>query len=123
VAAALRVTPADLAPSTVPGLDEWAPPSSPPAPAFPAIWNEIIVARHEDFAGEFISHVTRGDTYAAGAWLRRVARDPSVNPWLLLDRLTTYEISKSGPRSRQPSRPGAIGVQPGHGAGWARGTP
>jgi hypothetical protein len=33
-------------------------------------------------------YVSRGDTYAAGAWLRRLARDPNVHPWLLLDQLT-----------------------------------
>ena len=37
---------------------------------------------------QLMSQVSRGDTYAAGAWLRRLARDPSVHPWLLLDQLT-----------------------------------
>jgi hypothetical protein len=38
--------------------------------------------------------VIRGDRCAAGAWLRRAARDPSVHPWLLLDQLITREIDK-----------------------------
>jgi len=100
LAAALRVAPAEIAPSTVPGFDEWAP--SPPAPvlAFPAMSDEIATARHRDLARKLMSYVTRGDTYAAGTWLRRAARDPSVNPWLLLDRLTANQISQFSPRSR-----------------------
>jgi transcriptional regulator with XRE-family HTH domain len=102
VAAALRVAPAEIAPSAVPGFDEWAP--SPPAlvPAFPAMSDEIAIARHKDLARKLMGYVTRGDTYAAGASLRRAARDPSVNPWLLLDRLAGNEISQSSPCSRLP---------------------
>ena len=74
VAAALRVPPAELAPSMIPGLDEWAPASSGSAPAFPASSDEITVTRHAYLAVEFIAHVARGDTYAAGTWLRRTAR-------------------------------------------------
>ena len=54
------------------------------------------MARHRDLAGRFIGHVISGDTCAAGAWLRRMARDPDVNPWLLLDRLTTAEHAVLG---------------------------
>jgi transcriptional regulator with XRE-family HTH domain len=99
LAAALRVPPAEIAPSTVPGFDEWAPASS-PASAFPAASDEFAVARHRELAGRFIGYVIQGDTYAAGAWLRRMARDPDVNPWLLLDQLTAPDIGLSGPRSR-----------------------
>ena len=90
LAAALRVSPAEIAPSTSsPGSDEWAPPAPPaPASAFPPISDDIAVTRHREMAGQFIGYVSRGDTYAAGAWLRRMARDPGVNPWLLLDQLT-----------------------------------
>ncbi len=45
------------------------------------------MAKHRDLAGRFISYVISSD--AARAWLRRMARDPNVNPWLLLDQLTT----------------------------------
>jgi len=102
VAAVLRVSPAELAPSTIPGLDEWAPASSGSAPAFPAGSDEITVTRHAHLAREFIAHVARGDTYAAGRWLRRTARDPSVNPWLLLDQLTAPGISPARPAYARP---------------------
>ncbi len=96
LAAALRIPPADIAPSTVPGFDEWAPAAS-LASAFPAASDEMAMARHGEPAGRFISYMVQGDTYAAGAWLRRMARDPSVNPWLLLDQLTVPDITLPGP--------------------------
>jgi len=99
LAAALRVPPADIAPSTVPGFDEWAPASS-SASAFPAGSDEIAIARHRELAGRFTSYVIQGDTFAAGAWLRRLARDPSVSPWLLLDQLTAPDTGLSGVWSR-----------------------
>jgi transcriptional regulator with XRE-family HTH domain len=89
LAAALRVPPAEIAPSALPGSDEWAPAPTMPASPFPALCDEISVARHRDLATEFTGYVIRGDTCAAGAWLRRLARDPSVSPWLLLDQLAT----------------------------------
>ena len=79
LAAALRVPPADIAPSTVPGFDEWAPAAS-AASGFPAASDEMAMARHSELAGRFIAYVVQGDTYAARACLRRLARDPSVNP-------------------------------------------
>lgn len=107
VAAALRVSPSELAPSTISGLYEWAPASSGSAPAFTAGADEITVTRHAHLAREFIAHVARGDTYAAGRWLRRTARDPSVNPWLLLDQLTAPGIILSGPHTRPLGGSGA----------------
>jgi transcriptional regulator with XRE-family HTH domain len=114
VAAALHVAPAEIAPGTVPGFDEWAP--SPPAlfPAFPAVSDETAIARHRDLARKLMGYVTHGDTYAAGAWLRRTARDPSVNPWLLLDRLTANQISRPSPRSRLVGASKAPGMAPAH---------
>jgi len=88
LAAALRVPPAEIAPSMSPGFDEWAPVSSRPAPAFPAVRDEVTVTRHARLAREFVAHLSGGDTHAAGRWLRRIARDPSVSPWLVLDQLT-----------------------------------
>lgn len=88
LAAALRVPPAEIAPSTIPGLDEWAPAPPVPASAFPPLSDEIAAARHRELAGQFMGYVIQGDMYATGAWLRRMARDPNVNPWLLLDQLT-----------------------------------
>jgi transcriptional regulator with XRE-family HTH domain len=95
LAAALRVPPAEIAPGTVPGLDEWAPAPPAPAPAFPPAGDDIAAARHRELAGQLIGYVSRGDTYAAGAWLRRLARDPGVNPWLLLDQLTPLSSKNS----------------------------
>jgi transcriptional regulator with XRE-family HTH domain len=89
LAAVLRVPPAEIAPSISPGIDEWAPAPPALASAFPPRGDEITVARHRELAGRFIGHVISGDSYAAGAWLRRLARNPDVNPWLLLDQLTT----------------------------------
>jgi transcriptional regulator with XRE-family HTH domain len=88
LAAALRVPPAEIAPSTSSGFDEWAPAPRASASAFPPLSDDIAVVRHRELAGQLIGYVSRGDTYAAGAWLRRLARDPNVNPWLLLDQLT-----------------------------------
>jgi transcriptional regulator with XRE-family HTH domain len=96
LAAALRVPPAEIAPSVVPWFDEWAP-SPPPASASPPVSDEITVARHSELAGRLIGYLLHGDTYAAGMWLRRMARDPNVNPWLLLDRLTTREKRRIRP--------------------------
>lgn len=123
LAAALRVAPAEIAPGTIPGFNEWAPSPHAPVLAFPAMSDEIVLARHRDLARKLMGFVARGDTCAAGTWLRRAARDPSVNPWLLLDRLTTYEISKSGPHSRLPGKPDTSGTRPGRQADQARGMP
>ena len=100
LAAALRVPPAEIAPSAIPGFDEWAPAPPVPASAFPPLSDEIAVARHRELAGQLIGYVSRGDTCAAGAWLRRMARDPSVSPWLLLDQLTAPDTCPSGKGSR-----------------------
>jgi len=66
-------------PSMIAGSDERAP-ALPPACAFPPAGDDITMARHRELAGRFIGHVTSGDTYAAGAWLRRRARDPRREP-------------------------------------------
>lgn len=100
LAAALRVTPAEIAPSMSPWPDEWAPASSAPPSAFPPVVDDVAAARHGQLAGQLIGYVSRGDRYAAGAWLRRMARDPSVNPWLLLDQLTAPGTGLSALHSR-----------------------
>ena len=107
LAAALKVPPAEIAPSMIAGADEWAP-ASPQVCAFPPARDDLTMARHRDLAGRFIGHVISGDTYAAGAWLRRMARDPDVNPWLLLDQLTTAQHAGPG-----------LSVRP-SGGNWAR---
>jgi transcriptional regulator with XRE-family HTH domain len=95
LAAVLKVPPAEIAPSMVAGSGEWAP-APPPACAFPPARDDLTMARHRDLAGRFIGHVISGDICAAGAWLRRMARDPDVNPWLLLDQLTTAKHAVPG---------------------------
>jgi transcriptional regulator with XRE-family HTH domain len=95
LAAALKVPPAEIAPSMIGGSGEWAP-APPPACAFPPARDDLTMARHRDLAGRFIGHVISGDSYAAGAWLRRMARDPDVSPWLLLDQLTTAQHGGPG---------------------------
>jgi transcriptional regulator with XRE-family HTH domain len=95
LAAALRVAPAEIASATVPGLDEWTPAPPAPDPVFPPLREDIAAARHRELAGQLIGYVSQGDTYAAGAWLRRLARDPNVNPWLLLDQLTPLSSKNS----------------------------
>lgn len=95
LALALRVSPAEIAPSMIPGFDEWAPPP-PQASAFPPAGDDIAVARHERLAREFMTLAAGGDTHAASIWLRRIARDPSVSPWLLLDQLAARETGLPG---------------------------
>jgi transcriptional regulator with XRE-family HTH domain len=97
LAAVLRVPPAEIAPGISPGFDEWAPALPAPAAVFPPLSDGITVARHRDLAAQLISQVSRGDTCAAGAWLRRLARDPNVHPWLLLDQLTLLCAQNSRP--------------------------
>jgi transcriptional regulator with XRE-family HTH domain len=118
LALALGVSPSEVAPGSFAGLDEWAAPASHAAATFPVVRDDITMARHKDSAEQFINYVIRGDGYAAGMWLRRIARDPSMNPWLLLDQLTTLESSRirwppgelsgSGPRrfGQVPARSG-----------------
>jgi len=111
LAAALRVSPAEIAPSTSPALDERVPlPLR--ASAFPPTGDEIAVARHERLARQFMAHVASGDTCAAGMWLRRTARDPSVNPWLLLDQLTMPDNAVSGPSVRPSGGAGRVWCPP-----------
>lgn len=103
LAAALRVPPTEIAPAAVPGFDEWAPAPPAPASAFPPVSDDIAAGRHRELAGQFVGYVIQGDRYAAGAWLRRVVRDPSVYPWLLLDQLTAPGITLPWPASARGS--------------------
>lgn len=96
LAVALGVPPAEIAPGISPGFDEWAPASSRSAPAFPAVRDEVTVTRHARLAREFVAHAAGGDTHATGRWLRRIARDASVSPWLLLDQLTASQTGLPG---------------------------
>lgn len=55
--------------------------------SFPANPDAVTVRRHERLAGQLAAFLARGDGRAAGEWLRRVSREPGVNPWLLMDQL------------------------------------
>jgi transcriptional regulator with XRE-family HTH domain len=124
LAAVLRVPPAEIAPSMSPGFDEWAPALHAPASAFPAVIDDIAVTRHRELAAQFIRQAGRGDTYAAGAWLRRLARDRSVNPWLLLDLVAMHDAGLPGPRSHaRGDRRASNRRHDEHQAVHARGTP
>ncbi len=92
-----------------PAAGEWAPALPAPAAAFPPLSDDITVARHRELAAQLMSQVSRGDTYAAGAWLRRLARDPSVHPWLLLDQLTLLSSKNSRPLGGSGARLVSVG--------------
>jgi transcriptional regulator with XRE-family HTH domain len=89
LAMALGVSPAEIAPSAIPGIDEWKPFPLMPVPPFPVISDDRAIDRHKALAKQFTFYVSQGDPHAAGVWLRRVARDQSISPWLLLDQLIT----------------------------------
>lgn len=58
-----------------------------PMVSFPPVPDSVTVRRHERLAAQLAQFMASGDARAAGDWLRRLAREPSVNPWLLLDQL------------------------------------
>ena len=91
------------------------------ASAFSPLTDDIAVARHRELAAQFMSQVSRGDTYVTGAWLRHQARDPGVNPWRLLDQLTAPDTGLSALHSRPPGGSGThliLADSAGRGAGW-----
>ena len=55
---------------------------------FPARCDRFTLAQHQRLARQFIQ-LARQDGRSAGDWLRRLARQPGVHPWLLLDQLAT----------------------------------
>lgn len=88
----LRVSPLYLA-------DGREDPAAAPRPApgtvpFPGRCDPITLARHQKLARQYAALLAGGDRRAAGDWLRRVAREPTVNPWLLIDQLATVPGSR-----------------------------
>ena len=83
LADALRVSPRYLAD----GWDESPAPGQRPTGTvpFPARTDQRTLARHQQLAYQLI-HLADQDTRMTGDWLRRLARDPTVNPWLVLDQ-------------------------------------
>jgi hypothetical protein len=57
---------------------------------FPARADPSILARHQQLARHY-AQLARTDAHATGNWLRRLAREPAVNPWLLIDQLTALQ--------------------------------
>lgn len=89
---ALRVSPRYLA-------DGW---EDNPAPGqshrrtapFPARCDPVTLDRHQQLARHYIALLANGDARAAGNWLRRLAREPEVNPWLLIDQFAALRPSE-----------------------------
>jgi len=81
----LRVSPLYLAD----GRDDGSAPvpRTPGAVPFPARPDPTTLGRHQQLARQFARLAGRDDGRAAGDWLRRLARDPTVNPWLLIEQL------------------------------------
>ena len=67
-----------------------------PAP-FPGRPDRATLSRHGQLAGELAGFLARGDGRAAGDWLRRLAREPGVSPWLLIDQLASRTASQMTP--------------------------
>ncbi len=82
----LRVSPRYLADGweDAPAAGQRAPRTAP----FPARSDPRTLARHEQLARQF-NQLARQDGRGTGDWLRRLAREPTINPWLLLDQLAT----------------------------------
>jgi transcriptional regulator with XRE-family HTH domain len=82
----LRVSPLYLAD----GWEDSLPTGQRPARTvpFPARSDPTTLARHQQFAAQFIQ-LARQDGRAAGDWLRRLVREPGVHPWLLIDQLAS----------------------------------
>jgi transcriptional regulator with XRE-family HTH domain len=80
----LRVSPLYLAD----GRDDTPPAGQRSAPTvpFPARTDPRTLTRHQQLARQF-TQLADQDARAAGDWLRRLARDPTVSPWLILDQL------------------------------------
>ena len=82
----------------------------PVARQFPALRDRVTLIRHARLADEFRALVARGDGRSAGEWLRRLAREPDVNPWVLIDQLAARTIAVA-PASGKP-RPALATPQP-----------
>jgi len=69
---------------------------------FPACCDAITLPRHQQLASQFVE-LARHDGRTAGDWLRRLAREPGVHPWLLLDQLATLlRCPRPSPRRGAP---------------------
>ena len=97
LADALRVSPLYLADGWVDtSTAEQRPTRTVP---FPARTEPRTLARHQQLARQFIQ-LAHQDNRATGDWLRRLARDATVNPWLLIDQLATLPTPTQIPPRR-----------------------
>lgn len=77
-------------------------PTGRPAPQtirFPTGCDPIVLARHQQRAREFI-RLAHQDGRATGDWLRRLAREPTVSPWLLIDQVAILYAARPGLTSK-----------------------
>jgi transcriptional regulator with XRE-family HTH domain len=105
LASALKASPLYLAF----GIDAGEPvPAARPLPApFPARPDSATLMRHQRLAGELAVYLARGDGRGAGEWLRRLAREPGISPWLLIDQFASRTASElphacTAPMRRMP---------------------
>ncbi len=71
---------------------------------FPARCDPSTLDRHQQLARQYTAVQARGDTRATGDWLRRLAREPTVNPWLLIDQLAALQPASRPPLPRDGAR-------------------
>jgi transcriptional regulator with XRE-family HTH domain len=83
---------------------------APAPPSFPALPDAAILGRHQHLAGELAGFLARGDGCAAGNWLRRLARQPDISPWLLIDQFAARSGLRNAPL--RPDLPHPRGVSP-----------
>jgi transcriptional regulator with XRE-family HTH domain len=95
----LRVSPFYLAD----GRDDGPAPARPTTTAvpFPPRCDQITLTRHQRLAHQLIQLAAQ-DGRATGDWLRRLARDPTISPWLLLDHLAPLLAAHPGPPASAP---------------------
>jgi len=97
LADALRISPYYLADGREDGRAPLRP--TPGTVPFPPRCDRITLARHQRLARQLIQLAAQ-DGRATGDWLRRLARDPTVSPWLLLDHLAPLLLPATHPAPR-----------------------
>lgn len=68
---------------------------------FPARCDPITLDRHQQLARQYTVLLASGDARAAGDWLRRLARQSTVNPWLLIDQFAALRPESRSPMPRR----------------------
>jgi transcriptional regulator with XRE-family HTH domain len=86
-------------------------PGSGPPVAFPVMLDAVTARRHQRLAARLAGLMASGDARAARDWLRRLAREPSVNPWLLLDQLAASARVRTPASGSRPAETAGRGSQ------------